>query len=408
MRRSDGGSRGASNARGRGFERARAPRRACISARHGVAQRARLWRSARCAAPPGASDSASSCARSPRAPRCAAGRRNPAPSPPPATAPRNGSRSRSFVRSAHGAPARAARRGNTTTQTRAAAPREQQTRGSARRVAHLRHWHGRCSCCVRRHEARAVAAGKQLLPAQRRRCRAGAPQQQSLTRCCCSDCYCCCCRQAAAHEQQTQTMAGCAARSGRSLAAPQPPLLVPTTSGGLVLLRRLQRLLRAWAVCAAAKPPHLFQREKKRSARGAPSRHARVVGGAYRRAAPRRRPARMEPQSLFSRWARLPTPADASHRPSKRCGHTFTAVSGDGSRRLILFGGATALESSGGAGGGGASGIRAQAPAAARAARHTPCTQSGGRATRPPRTQGWRAQRARCTRSTSSRAHGHA
>ena len=61
------------------------------------------------------------------------------------------------------------------------------------------------------------------------------------------------------------------------------------------------------------------------------------------------------PQVVFSRWARIPAEGSA---PTKRCGHTFTAVSGEGTRRLILFGGATALESSGSSTGG-ASGIRA-------------------------------------------------
>ena len=47
--------------------------------------------------------------------------------------------------------------------------------------------------------------------------------------------------------------------------------------------------------------------------------------------------------------------------PGPRCGHTLTAVSmggeGNSGCRLILFGGATALESSGGASAGGAAGI---------------------------------------------------
>ena len=98
------------------------------------------------------------------------------------------------------------------------------------------------------------------------------------------------------------------------------------------------------------------------------------------------------PQTVFSRWARVP--ADGAP-PTKRCGHTFTAVSGEGTRRLILFGGATALESSGSSTGG-ASGIRAHPPTDAASLLSGPACF----AENFPPVQAWPVQPARFTPST--------
>jgi len=58
---------------------------------------------------------------------------------------------------------------------------------------------------------------------------------------------------------------------------------------------------------------------------------------------------------MYARVGRLPA-LDAANAPLARCGHSLTACVGESSKRLILFGGATALENS--AGGGAATGIR--------------------------------------------------
>ncbi len=59
--------------------------------------------------------------------------------------------------------------------------------------------------------------------------------------------------------------------------------------------------------------------------------------------------------SVYSRVGRLPA-LDSANAPLARCGHSLTACVGENSRKLILFGGATALENS--SGGGPATGIR--------------------------------------------------
>ena len=58
---------------------------------------------------------------------------------------------------------------------------------------------------------------------------------------------------------------------------------------------------------------------------------------------------------VYSRVGRVPA-LDAASAPLARCGHSLTACLGENSRKLILFGGATALENS--SSGGGATGIR--------------------------------------------------
>ena len=63
----------------------------------------------------------------------------------------------------------------------------------------------------------------------------------------------------------------------------------------------------------------------------------------------------MADTSVYARVGRLPA-LDAPNAPLARCGHSLTACVSDTSKRLILFGGATALENS--AGGGAATGIR--------------------------------------------------
>lgn len=59
---------------------------------------------------------------------------------------------------------------------------------------------------------------------------------------------------------------------------------------------------------------------------------------------------------MYSRVGRLPA-LDSANAPLARCGHSLTACLGENSRKLILFGGATALENSS-TGGGAATGIR--------------------------------------------------
>ena len=63
----------------------------------------------------------------------------------------------------------------------------------------------------------------------------------------------------------------------------------------------------------------------------------------------------MADSGVYARVGRLPS-LDSSNAPLARCGHSLTACVSDTSKRLILFGGATALENS--AGGGAATGIR--------------------------------------------------
>ena len=58
---------------------------------------------------------------------------------------------------------------------------------------------------------------------------------------------------------------------------------------------------------------------------------------------------------VYSRVGRLPA-LDDGNAPLARCGHSLTACVGENSRKLVLFGGATALENS--SGGGAATGIR--------------------------------------------------
>lgn len=58
---------------------------------------------------------------------------------------------------------------------------------------------------------------------------------------------------------------------------------------------------------------------------------------------------------MYARVGRLPA-TDAANAPLARCGHSLTACLSESSKKLILFGGATALENS--AGGGAATGIR--------------------------------------------------
>jgi len=60
---------------------------------------------------------------------------------------------------------------------------------------------------------------------------------------------------------------------------------------------------------------------------------------------------------MFSRVGRLPSLGDEDAVPKARCGHTLTALDPENARKLILFGGATALENSGG-GAAAAAGIR--------------------------------------------------
>jgi hypothetical protein len=59
---------------------------------------------------------------------------------------------------------------------------------------------------------------------------------------------------------------------------------------------------------------------------------------------------------VYSRVGRVPA-LDSASAPLARCGHSLTACLGENSRKLILFGGATALENSS-AGVGAATGIR--------------------------------------------------
>lgn len=59
---------------------------------------------------------------------------------------------------------------------------------------------------------------------------------------------------------------------------------------------------------------------------------------------------------VYSRVGRVPA-LDSASAPLARCGHSLTACLGENSRKLILFGGATALENSS-AGAGAATGIR--------------------------------------------------
>jgi protein phosphatase len=59
---------------------------------------------------------------------------------------------------------------------------------------------------------------------------------------------------------------------------------------------------------------------------------------------------------VYSRVGRVPA-LDSASAPLARCGHSLTACLGENSRKLILFGGATALENSS-SGGGAATGIR--------------------------------------------------
>lgn len=59
---------------------------------------------------------------------------------------------------------------------------------------------------------------------------------------------------------------------------------------------------------------------------------------------------------MYSRVGRVPA-FDATNAPLARCGHSLTACLGENARKLILFGGATALENSSTAGGA-ATGIR--------------------------------------------------
>ncbi len=59
---------------------------------------------------------------------------------------------------------------------------------------------------------------------------------------------------------------------------------------------------------------------------------------------------------MYSRVGRVPA-LDSASAPLARCGHSLTACLGENSRKLILFGGATALENSS-SGGGAATGIR--------------------------------------------------
>ena len=62
---------------------------------------------------------------------------------------------------------------------------------------------------------------------------------------------------------------------------------------------------------------------------------------------------------MWSRVGRLPALGDPDSMPKARCGHTLTAMDPESSRKLILFGGATALESSvGGSPAAAAAGIR--------------------------------------------------
>ena len=67
----------------------------------------------------------------------------------------------------------------------------------------------------------------------------------------------------------------------------------------------------------------------------------------------------VSPNSMFSRVGRLPAlGGEPDSAPKARCGHTLTALDPENARKLILFGGATALENSAGGGAASAAGIR--------------------------------------------------